>query len=334
MFNLPELADGWNVRHISCRCDPNPLGRNSPEPHLQLPFRSARDDAIILFEIYVLHATEMPMFSMFVHRSSMLELLLQPSTDPIPFKDWGPSIVHLLTLPRLSRWITISSGQRFAMLFPIAGGGDDNHNFVPIMLFDFNPHTIRRVSRELARDPKFNEHSTMPTMMAVISDMEIPNECPYFESGVSYSLPVAWVMSRELFEFSEGIMMDEDRILGLRVCINVFTEQPLNTFSDSSRWRWTCHIYRNTSFRLTCVVQPVILAVFMVLYVLQMLLRKYRYHAHVLMPFGINDNLNTGCRVHCSFTKTPAIPIPLPIHMLVTKILSSYCFAILYPVAT
>ena len=32
--------------------------------------------------------------------------------------------------------------------------------------------------------------------------------------------------------------------------------------------------------------------------------------------------------VYCSFTKTPAIPIPEPMHMLVTKILAPVSFAI------
>ena len=38
-------------------------------------------------------------------------------------------------------------------------------------------------------------------------------------------------------------------------------------------------------------------------------------------------------QAQCSLTNTPAIPIPEPIHILVTKILPPVCFAILRPVA-
>ena len=40
------------------------------------------------------------------------------------------------------------------------------------------------------------------------------------------------------------------------------------------------------------------------------------------------NRLEGRVAVYCSFTKTPAIPIPEPMHMLVTKILAPVSFAI------
>lgn len=216
-FGLPDLSQGWSIRYISCRSDPNPAGRNSKPGPEAAPFAPSPDDAIILFEVHVASIQEMHMFSLFVHRSSMLRLseVVQQSNDPIPFLDWGTPVTHILTIPRISRWITISAGQRFAMLFPIPAVNNVDAS-VPLLLFDFNPHTIRRVNRELARDPKYNERGTMPTMMSVLNEVESPPDSPYFEKPVTCSLSVAWVMSRELFDFGEGIVMDDSRVLGLQ----------------------------------------------------------------------------------------------------------------------
>lgn len=109
------------------------------------------------------------LFTLFVHRRSLLNLLPPnaPFVDidvekPVPWADWAPPIVFCIDLGGSvpSRWITTTCGQRFVVL---PGPVDDEDLDQPdddlrrkpsnIVVFDFNPHNVRKAGRQLAYDP-------------------------------------------------------------------------------------------------------------------------------------------------------------------------------------
>lgn len=148
------------------------------------------------------------MFTMFIHRSSLLKLFPCNSLT-LHWDDWGPPITHLVTFPRIARWITVSCGQRFAMLLPLPHNLDQD--VTPIVLLDFNPQVIRRVARELRNRPSSSRR------MSVLQNLDTAKGREFLLEHVEHHLPAAWFMTVEQFDFNGGLLMDEGVLLGLKV---------------------------------------------------------------------------------------------------------------------
>ncbi|KAJ7598807.1 hypothetical protein C8J56DRAFT_174412 [Mycena floridula] len=217
IFRLPKLARDWRIINISCRCDPNPVGHQS-QVSSSLPFQRAPSQSIIILEVLVENSEgARRRFTMFIHRSSLLALSLKEffptkhGKEGIPYMLWGPPITHILAINRPSRWITVTSGQLFVAPEMLEQVG----NTAPLLVYDFNPHTINRVRRQLKQCPEFNFDTTKSTMIGVL-EAEEPAKEKFLKGKVPNNLPAACFMTRGRFNYGAGVLVDESRIIILK----------------------------------------------------------------------------------------------------------------------
>ena len=121
---------------------------------------------------------------------------------PIPWSEWGPSISRwFVNQQSPTEWITISAGQRLAVLDP----ADDGRHRISII--DFNPYNIHNVPSDLPgkviveRRGAFLSHGG-----AFTEDIEMGLSC------IIYTAP-------ETYDF-DGLLMEEERLVGLKVCMH------------------------------------------------------------------------------------------------------------------
>ncbi|KAJ3787498.1 hypothetical protein GGU11DRAFT_716906 [Lentinula aff. detonsa] len=221
---LPRLMPQNILRFISCRGEPNPTGFIRSQHYSDRPFHYDPLDSIVLLHLRVhgLHLSSL--FTIFVHRRSLLNLLPPhaPFVDidvekPVPWAEWAPPITFCIDLGGSipSRWITTTCGQRFVVL-PSPGDDSDESNAAEddlrrkpraIVVFDFNPHNIRKAERELEADP--DAKKIVNRERRVMDAQEI-----FAEDIVSY-LPYVVAATADKYRL-DGVLMDEDRVLGLQ----------------------------------------------------------------------------------------------------------------------
>jgi hypothetical protein len=160
-----------------------------------------------------------------------------PTYKSLQWDAWGPPIARWLPTNGLAtRWITVTSGQRFTTI-----ASDATSHPAPVCVYDFNPRTVRRVKQALARgerpfgissgssgsgdggDGGLEEgewdivvHDEMDML-----DGKTKRGVEVFDSVVSSGLPYVLSKSKEKFIF-DAVMMDDDRILGIHVSLPFF----------------------------------------------------------------------------------------------------------------
>lgn len=162
---LPRLLPHNILRFISTRAEPNPIASSSLK-YSDRPFHYDPLDSIVLLHLRVNGIHLSSLFTLFIHRRSLLNLL--PSkvdvdcAKPVPWADWAPQNAFCINLDGSipSRWITTTCGQRFVVLPGISDDEDSDQpdddlrrKPSPIVIFDFNPHNVLKAERELKDDP-------------------------------------------------------------------------------------------------------------------------------------------------------------------------------------
>ncbi|KAF9074215.1 hypothetical protein BDP27DRAFT_1317499 [Rhodocollybia butyracea] len=218
---LPKLLPDNVLRFISCRAEPNPIGSGSDLKHSTRPFHYDPLNSIVLLHLRVnaLHLSSL--FTIFVHRRALLDLL--PPNAPfgdidrekqVPWSEWAPSRTCSVDLEGQtpSRWITTTCGQRFVFLPTV--DDDDNQSYddlrrrpSPIVLFDFNPHNVRQAERELAKDSSV-------TKVVDPGGRVLDAQETFAEEIVSY-LPYVVTATYKRHRL-DGVLMDEERVIGLQ----------------------------------------------------------------------------------------------------------------------
>lgn len=191
-------------------------------------------------------------FNLFVHRSSLVQCLDRyPSAvshagdpPPIPYTAWGPSICRwLATKSLLTRWITTTSGQR-CIIMPDPSFHPEN-TYLILLNFSQNDVAKLRVAEELKDernrrdchtrgydegswretfdDSDSDDSDGMDGLSKPIGQVRINrrtqrfwnrNQC--FQDKVHSNLPFTIYSSKKRYNF-QGVMLDEERILGLGV---------------------------------------------------------------------------------------------------------------------
>jgi len=111
------------------------------------------------------------------------------------------------------RWITTTAGQRSVTM--------ENGGLTPIIVRDFNPYAVRAARALPAASwhlPKGNWSKELPNgnrMTLKVEDSVIAAGSE-FEEDVRSSLPYVEIVTQAKYRY-EGVLIDEERILGLKV---------------------------------------------------------------------------------------------------------------------
>ena len=237
VHHLPPLSRNASVYHLFCRAEPNVTGSGpiAIPPPSNRPFRDKAEDAIIIFHMCYEHSPELwsqtqssSWFTLVVqrralfahipavHRACMPFCSAPEPTPPlvhVPWSAWGPSAKRwFLSNATSTSWITTTAGQRMVTL--------EDRIPSPIIVRDFNPYVVR-ATRALAtasgQSPGGNWRK-LPNENRTILKVEgsvLPARTIFKEDVLSF-LPYVEIVTQREYHY-EGVMIDEERILGLKV---------------------------------------------------------------------------------------------------------------------
>jgi hypothetical protein len=242
VLSLPPLTRRASIIRLGCRAEPNPTGPGplaNPAPS-DRPFRDKAEDAIILFSVLIedvqihpgqFHFPQTRPFSFIVHRRALLDHIPvahracapfcstpepAPETVQVPWEAWGSSATRWFEGdPASMRWITTTAGQRAVTM--------EDRASTPIIVRDFNPYAVcsararAAASAYLQQRCDWSEDLPNGNVMTLKVDDSVLAAGSVFKDDVRSSLPYVEVVTRAEYRY-EGILIDEERILGLKVC--------------------------------------------------------------------------------------------------------------------
>jgi hypothetical protein len=241
VLHLPSLTRRASIVRLGCRAEPNPIGSNSlavPAPPTR-PFRDKAEDAIVLFNVLIedvhlhagqFHFPETRPFTFIVHRSALLERIPAahracapfcaapwpaPTAVQVPWAEWGVGATRWFEGdPASMRWITTTAGQRAVTMEDSAP--------TPIIVRDFNPYAVRSARMRAGASglvPQCNWDEQLPNRNRLTLKVEdtVLLAGSVFKEDVRSSLPYVEIVTQEQYSY-EGVLIDEERILGLKVC--------------------------------------------------------------------------------------------------------------------
>ncbi|KAG6826019.1 hypothetical protein H0H92_001410 [Tricholoma furcatifolium] len=230
---LPGInaTGGWTVLNMLCRAEPNPTP--SGTPHLRAPFHNDPANAIVVFNISLItESGDYMAYTLFVHRNALLEastakcsgddlevihyLPSDMSFGRIPgsrvraWEKWGPAISRVFdaTLTDVD-WITTTAGQRAVFVVHEDDEEESDAVYLRPMVLDFNPYSIRRISRAMQRDLRVDLLVKMDSSTIDLDIFEHPvtTHLPY--AGVELPLQEYWAVQ------SAAFLMDQERLIVL-----------------------------------------------------------------------------------------------------------------------
>lgn len=247
VLHLPPLTRRASIIRLGCRAEPNPTGSGplAMPPPSSRPFRDKPEDAIILFNVLIedvhlhagqFHFPETRPFTFIVHRRALLAhipdahreylpfrptLTPDPASSPahVPWTTWGVAATRWFEGdPASMRWITTTAGQRSVTMEEGAP--------TPILVRDFNPYAVRAArARAIAsgqsRRCNWGEELPNGNKMTLKVEDSVLAAGSVFKEDVRSSLPYVEIVTQAEYRY-EGVLIDEERILGLKVCAWVF----------------------------------------------------------------------------------------------------------------
>jgi hypothetical protein len=237
VLSLPPLTRSASIIGLDCRAEPNPTGPGPlaiPAPSNR-PFRDKSEDAVILFSIRIhpgqFHFPQSRPFTFIVHRRVLLDHIPAahracapfcsttepaPETVEVPWEAWGPSATRWFESdPASVSWITTTAGQRAVTM--------EDGASTPIIVRDFNTYAVRSARARAAAGGHlqqrcdWNEVLPNGNTMTLKVDNSVLVAGSVFKDDVRSSLPYVEIVTREEYHY-EGVLIDEERILGLKVC--------------------------------------------------------------------------------------------------------------------
>ena len=231
-LGLPPLAKQASIVRLGCRAEPNPTGSGpflTPPPPSR-PFRDKATDAIVLFNLLIEDSEpimrhvfpEMHPFTFIVHRRALIAQIPRAaaaaddaSTLVLPWSAWGVPVTRWFDSDAASiRWITTTAGQRVVTM--------EDRKPTPIIVRDFNPHAVSAaLAREAAARGRSRgcDHGTrLPNgnRQVVKVAEDVIRAGAVFMEDVRSALPYIETVTQKTYKY-EGLLIDEERILGLEV---------------------------------------------------------------------------------------------------------------------
>ncbi|KAG5641532.1 hypothetical protein DXG03_004807 [Asterophora parasitica] len=240
-LSLPRLSPSHFCISLSCRGENNPTAPQPGAPkaqhaHHQPPFRTTANDSIVLLQMRTVKLEGdgwvSDEFSIFVTRGALLEVCQKWSAAEsagddgvvaLRWDQWGPGITRWIDASKTqTRWITTSAGTRCVLTKSL--GNDDFEDAAvreidegdnappPLRVLDFNSIVLRKLAGGnyvIDRSAVDIEVVTEPsTLVSEVFEEPVVSELPY----VSFT-----PRNSTRFEGFESVLMDEDRLIGLRV---------------------------------------------------------------------------------------------------------------------
>jgi len=235
VLHLPPLTQNTLLDEVYCQAEPNPTspGPVAIPPPSDRPFRDRAEDAIVIFNMAYSHSTgaHSGWLTMIVHRRALLAHIPAvhrtcapfcsppeptPAVVQLPWSAWGPPATRLFvgnSTPMY--WISTTAGQRTVTL--------EDRMPSPIIVRDFNPYAVR-AARALAAENEQSEKGDwsqqLPNRNRTTLNVEdsVLLAGPIFKEGVRSSLPYVEVVTQDEYHYN-GVMIDDQRILGLKVSL-------------------------------------------------------------------------------------------------------------------
>ena len=249
---LPPLIENTSLSRIRCRANPNPTGsgRLVMQPRSDRPFHDKAEDAIVIFNLsYNCFGTETNLLTLIVHRRALLSHIPTvhrarapffsapkpaPTLVEVPWPVWGPPATRFF-IGNGMHHLASTAGQRAVTL------GDRLPT--PIIVRDFNLYAVR-AARALAsasgQSQQENWSKQLPNgnrMSLEVEDSGV-SAGSIFTEDVWSSLPYVEIVTRCEYQY-DGVMMDDERILGFRVRLNlygIFYSVNLRLSTDQPKW--------------------------------------------------------------------------------------------------
>ena len=232
VLHLPPLVQATLISHICCRAEPNPTGSGRVIPsRSDRPFHDKAEDAIVIFNMSYAHTSgvHIDWFTLIVHRRALLAHIPaahracapfcstpEPAPAPVevPWSVWGPPATRLFVgNPTIMDYTETTAGQRAVML--------EDRMPTRIIVRDFNPHAVR-AARVLAsasgQSQQGNWSKQLPNgnRMSLKVEDSVLTAGSIFEEDVWSSLPYVEIVTEGKYQY-DGVMMDDERILGFQV---------------------------------------------------------------------------------------------------------------------
>jgi hypothetical protein len=240
VLNLPPLTRRASIVRLGCRAEPNPTGPDPlavPAPSKR-PFRDKAEDAIILFSVLIedaqmhpgFHFPETRPFTFILHRRALFAHIPAahracapfcsipepaPAAVQVPWEAWGAATTRWFEGdPASMRWITTTAGQRAVTM--------EDGVPTPIIVRDFNPYAVRsaraRASASGHSQQRCDWNEVLPNgnRMTLKVEDSVLYAGSVFKDDVRSSLPYVEIVTRAEYRY-EGVLIDEERILGLKV---------------------------------------------------------------------------------------------------------------------
>jgi len=234
-LHLPPLIQSTSLFEFYCRAEPNPTSSGPldiPGPsRSHRPFHDKAEDAIIIFNLSYNHwfGTQMNWLTLIVHRRALLAHIPTahracapfssapepaPALVEVPWSVWGPPATRLFVgNPTPMHYTETTAGQREVML--------EDRTPTPIIVRDFNPYAVR-AARALASASGQSQQGNWSTQLPNGNRMSLKVEDSVltarsiFQEDVWSSLPYVEIVTQDEYQY-DGVMMDDERILGFRV---------------------------------------------------------------------------------------------------------------------
>ena len=237
VLHLPPLTENASFGHYYCRAEPNPTGSGpvAISPPSDRPFRDKAEDAIVIFNMSYNHDhspwARRDWLTFIVHRRALLAHIPTahrtcapfcslpapiPAVVQVPWSEWGPPATRLFTGNSAAmHWITTTAGQRAVKL--------EDRMPSPIIVRDFNPYAVsaaRALAAENGQSEQGNWSQQLPNRNRMTLNVEdsVLTAGFIFKEDVRSSLPYVEVVTQDEYHYS-GVMMDDQRILGLKVSL-------------------------------------------------------------------------------------------------------------------
>jgi len=244
VLHLPPLTQGASLFDIHCRAQPNPTswGPISISSSSDRPFCDKTEDAIIIFDICYNRSPGTESITFILHRSALLAHVpvapgayatfcsapapegTAPDVVHVPWSAWGPTTTRWFKGERTSAsWMTRTAGQRAVTV------GDSVPS--PTIPRDFNPYAVRAACAPASTSGKSQQGSWSMQLpngnrMTVNVMKSVLAAGPIFKEDVRSSLPYVEIVTQNKYHY-EGVMIDDQRILGFNVRFVTLCRQPV-----------------------------------------------------------------------------------------------------------
>lgn len=220
-LGLPPLREGCSLASISCRTESvrDAAEEISGVPVTQPPLFSFRrppvhclpEKALVQFRMYLQAQRgedQMALFTFVTHREDLLSALsldrgAEENGEMVPWNEWGPRATRWNDADETdTAWRAAVAGQRQIIL------SRDRPRHIRVR--NYNRLAIRRMQNvSVPSNPDFERDN-------VVTEESVTAHQGCFQEDIRSSLPYLEVTSAGTFDY-DGVLMDEEHIIGLRV---------------------------------------------------------------------------------------------------------------------